>query len=118
MSNTRLVARIRGRRRTWSDGTTRCVSGWAVSSARACRSLNLRPCMRSVCDCFCIVTISRLPHPVEPLPKILSLLGAGGMGEVYRALDTRLDRQVAVKVLPPHLAQDPEALARFRREAK
>jgi serine/threonine protein kinase len=45
-------------------------------------------------------------------------LGAGGMGEVYRARDTRLDRDVAVKVLPAHLAEAPEALARFEREAK
>ncbi len=49
---------------------------------------------------------------------ILSQLGAGGMGEVYRGRDTRLDREVAIKVLPEHLAQDPEALARFKREAK
>jgi serine/threonine protein kinase len=40
------------------------------------------------------------------------------MGEVYRARDTRLDREVAIKVLPEHLAKDPEALARFQREAK
>ena len=49
--------------------------------------------------------------------EILDPLGAGGMGEVYRARDTRLDREVAVKVLPERLAKAPEALARFEREA-
>ena len=50
--------------------------------------------------------------------EILSQLGAGGMGEVYRARDSRLERDVAIKVLPVHLAKDPDALARFEREAK
>lgn len=49
--------------------------------------------------------------------KILAPIGAGGMGEVYRAHDSRLNRDVAIKVLPEHLAKDPDALARFRREA-
>jgi serine/threonine protein kinase len=50
--------------------------------------------------------------------EILSALGAGGMGEVYRARDTRLDRDVAIKVLPETFASDPERVARFQREAK
>src|SRR5215210_2655848 len=59
-----------------------------------------------------LTTGSRLGHY-----EIIGPLGAGGMGEVYRARDPRLDREVAIKVLSSSLALDPGALARFEREA-
>ena len=50
--------------------------------------------------------------------EILDAIGVGGMGEVYRARDTKLHRDVAIKVLPASVAQDPDRVARFRREAQ
>src|SRR5436190_14168708 len=50
--------------------------------------------------------------------EIVSAIGAGGMGEVYKAKDTRLDRTVAIKVLPSHVSGDPALRERFEREAR
>src|SRR6516164_6801954 len=50
--------------------------------------------------------------------EILTLIGSGGMGEVYRATDTKLHRDVAIKILPTDVAADPDRLARFEREAQ
>jgi serine/threonine protein kinase len=50
--------------------------------------------------------------------EVIAPLGAGGMGEVYRARDLRLDREVAIKVLPASFASDADSVMRFEREAK
>ena len=50
--------------------------------------------------------------------RIVEKIGEGGMGEAYRAHDERLDRDVAIKVLPASVAQDPDRIGRFEREAK
>src|SRR5881398_2334281 len=61
--------------------------------------------------------------PVAPGARIgpfnvIAPLGAGGMGQVYRARDSRLNREVAIKVLPPEFADNPDRMARFEREAQ
>ena len=50
--------------------------------------------------------------------EVVAPIGAGGMGEVYKATDTRLERTVAIKVLPSHVADNPDVRARFEREAR
>jgi hypothetical protein len=61
-----------------------------------------------------VTTIGRQIGPYQ----IVALVGAGGMDEVYRARDTKLSRDVAIKILPPAVADDQDRLARFGREAR
>src|SRR4051812_10611798 len=78
---------------------------------------------RAQCACE-LSTLYWVPHmPISVGDRlgpyeILGPIGAGGMGEVYRARDSNLNREVAVKVLPERLAGDPDRLTRFKREAK
>jgi Tol biopolymer transport system component/predicted Ser/Thr protein kinase len=88
------------------------VSGAALQSLR-CR-IRRKPIARDYNGARMALASGTKLGPYE----IQSLLGAGGMGEVYRARDNRLDREVAIKVLPSHLSQNPEFRARFDREAK
>src|SRR5262245_49323210 len=62
--------------------------------------------------------MSLLPSSRIGQYEILGPLGAGGMGEVYRARDPKLAREVAIKILPAAVSADPERLARFEREAR
>ena len=63
-------------------------------------------------------TTGRLVGRVFGDYHVQALIAAGGMGEVYRAIDTRLNRRVAIKVLPEHLSDHPERRERFKREAR
>ena len=75
-----------------------------------------RPIGPEVVPCHKPSTMSTAPSIAHY--RITSKLGEGGMGAVYRATDTKLNREVAIKVLPDALANDPDYLARFTREAQ
>ena len=100
------------------DGPPQGVAEGAVASRRcSARPFSARP-----------VAASRYNQAARTMPlpagqrlgpyEVVSAIGAGGMGEVYKAKDTRLDRTVAIKVLPAASASDPEFRARFEREAR
>ncbi len=76
-----------------------------------------KPAMEDVAQEFKAEPPTLLGRKLGPF-QVLSLIGAGGMGEVYKAKDTRLNRTVAIKVLPRHLAEQPERRQRFEREAR
>jgi len=94
----------------------RKVAGWSLRP----RDTDLAdyPPFCALC-CIKIVPIMSLPSGTCLGPyRIVNSIGAGGMGEVYSARDPRLDRDVAIKVLPPHLACESDAIIRFEREAR
>src|SRR3984893_10171675 len=76
------------------------------------RRLGVHSTQSELCRMFLAPSTSFCPY------EMLSAVGAGGMGEVYRARDTRLDRTVAIKVLPEHLSSNPQLRERFDHEAR
>jgi serine/threonine protein kinase len=101
------------RKREASEAERNRPAGAGAQSPEAALSISTRWCHTSANPHMSLAIGTRL-GPYE----VLAPLGAGGMGEVYRARDARLGREVAVKVLPASLATDSERLLRFEREAR
>src|SRR5205085_8744801 len=85
--------------------------------ARARRTIRLNGRGREVIQCPTIARMLAAETPLGPY-RLVAKIGAGGMGEVWKAEDTRLGRMVAIKILPPAVASDGDALARLKREAR
>src|SRR5690349_18249799 len=101
---------------TSETAPSRCMAIAYAKSLRVFTKIGLTPVWRLIGPRISVMTLAsgtRLDHY-----EILSAIGKGGMGEVYRARDTRLAREVAIKTLPAHLLEGGEHLARFQREAR
>ena len=99
--------------------TLSCARKWSLCWTRTSRRGGFlgRPATEEVAQEFKAQPPTLLGQQLGPY-RVVSLIGAGGMGEVYKAKDTRLNRTVAIKVLPRHLAERKDLRQRFEREAR
>ena len=110
VTNPRMVDAKKGRQVYWRTGPGRTLTHGQSAASETRSQAQFRFLMKEQESGMIGKTLSHF--------KITAKLGEGGMGEVYRAEDGKLDREVAIKVLPADFTQDPERLARFEREAK
>src|SRR5690348_4270027 len=111
-----------------ASGCKTCASGSGRFTKVSRGSIRKPPAIDSWLKCTCRAeSVSKMEEIMADSPapgtliahyRVESRLGQGGMGTVYLAGDTRLDRRVALKVLPPDVAADPERMHRFVQEAK
>ena len=97
--------------------TRRCGRKWSRCSSSSRRRRGSSSAPAAGVAAAAAATTSMIDRQIGPY-TIMAPLGAGGMGEVYRARDSKLGRDVAIKILPSHFTADPERRARFAREAR